>query len=168
MEKISICAVTLAALLGSLTVECAAQDLTESGDFAKLDSYTMNLAFSKDGNALREFRMVSPSSPGQSRNVRAMVRDGSSGKIRRMFDLELHTEFFGATTDGRIAVICQNRGRSEEHVRLFLVDTKSGQIQDFPAKWFDPEDHLPGASISGDGRLVSTYTNSGPTEARGW
>ncbi len=165
MKKILVGSVTLAALLGGSAPKGAAQDLNESGDLEKRDAYTVNLAFSKDGSTLREIRMVTPTSPGRFRNVRVIIRDGSSGKIRRRFDLQPDTELFSLTTDVRIAVIFQNRNRSEEHVRLFLVDTETGQTQDFPSNWFDLEDHLTDASISGDGRLVSIYTNSGPADA---
>jgi len=84
-----------------------------------------------------------------------------------MFDLEPDTELFSATTDARIAVIAENGGRPEGPVRLFLFDTETGRTQDIPPSWFGPEGLLPDAfaNISGDGRLVSIHSDSGPGDS---
>jgi hypothetical protein len=161
MKNLSVFALTLAALLGSWVPNGAAQDLSEAADAENRDAYTVNLAFSKDGLTLREMRMVG----GQFWSLRAISRDVSTGKIRHVFDLGPDTEYFSATTDGRIAVISENRNRAEELVRIFLLDAETGRTRDIPSNWFDPEDHLPDATISGGGRFVSIYSNSGPADA---
>jgi hypothetical protein len=122
LKSLSILLQSLAAFLGTSVPKSAAQDLSEPEDVVKHDAFTETLAFSKDGRILRELRKLSPGS-GQYWRVRAVSRDTATGKIRHVFDLEPDTEFFSGTTDGRIAVISENRDRPEERVRLFLFDT---------------------------------------------
>jgi hypothetical protein len=129
----------------------------------KRDGFTETLVFSKDGRILRELRKVKP--PRGGWGVRIISRDTSTGKIRHVFDLGPDAELFSGTTDARIVVIVENRNRTEEPVRLFLFDTETGRVQDIPSKWFDPEDHLPDASISGNGRFVSIYSLSDSADA---
>jgi len=161
MKNLTVYAMTLAVLLGSAVSKSAPQDLSEVGDAENRDAYTVNLAFSKDARTVREIRMVS----GPSWGVRAISWDASKGKIRQVFDLGPDTKYFSSTSDGRFAVISENADRSEKRVRLFLLDTETGRTRDILSYWFDPEDHLPDATISGDGRFVSIYSNSGPAEA---
>ena len=42
---------------------------------------------------------------------------------------------------------------------------KRGRDEDLPSKWFDANDQSPYAQISGDGRLVSTYMESGANDS---
>jgi hypothetical protein len=161
MKNLTVYAITLAVLLGSAVSKSASQDLNEAGDSENRDAYTVNLAFSKDGRIVREIRTVS----GPIWSVRAISWDVSKGKIRQVFDLGPDTKYFSATSDGRFALISENVDRSEKRVRLFLLDTKTGRTRDIPSDWFDPEDHLPDATISGDGRWVSICSLSGDADA---
>jgi hypothetical protein len=161
MKNLAVFAMMIAVLLGSSISKSAAQGLGEMADSDDGDAYTVNLAFSKDGRTVREIRMVR----GQSRSVRTISRDVLTGKVRHVFDLEPDTRFFSATIDGRIAVISENADRPEKPVRLFLLDTETGHIRDIPSDWFDPSDHLPDASISGDGQWISICSLSGDADA---
>jgi hypothetical protein len=161
MKHLSVFAMTLGAMLGSWVPNGAAQDLSEAGDSENRDAYTVNFAFAKDGLTLRELRTVG----GEFWRLRVISRDASTGKIHHMFDLGPDIQFLSATTDGRIAAISENRDHDGKPVRFYLLDTETGRAQDVPANWFDPEDHLSYATISGDGRLVSIYSDSGPADA---
>jgi hypothetical protein len=164
LKSLSFFLLSLVAFLGTSVAKSAAQDMSDLDDVEKRDGFTKTLAFSKDGRTLRELRKVGPPGGGQFWSVRIISRDTSTGKIRRVFDLEPDTEFFSETSDARIVVIAENRDRPEGQVRLFLFDTETGRTQDIPPNWFGPEDRLPDAyaSISGDGRLVSIHSDSGP------
>jgi hypothetical protein len=161
MKNLSVFAIALATLLGTRVSLSGAQDLGGAGDSENRDAYTVNLAFSKDGRTVREIRRVG----GQFWRVRAISWDAFTGEKRHIIDLGPDTEFFSATTDGRIAVISENRNRSEEFIRLFLLDSETGQTQDIPSNWYDPENHLPDPAISGDGKLIWIHSDSGPDDA---
>jgi hypothetical protein len=45
------------------------------------------------------------------------------------------------------------------------VDADTGESERIPAEWFDADDKWPSAEISGDGSLVSAYSESGPQES---
>jgi hypothetical protein len=94
--------------------------------------------------------------------VRAITYVAATGKVRRVWDLQPNTEFFSATTDGRTLVISVDRSLPEAKAHLFLFDTATGRTQDIPSSWFDADERNPYSKISGDGRLVSAYTESGP------
>jgi len=163
MKRLSIFAVALAAFFGSVVPRSAAQELSELGDAEARGGHTVSLAFSKNGRTLRELRMVRGA--GWYGHTRAVNRDTKTGKISKVFDLEPNTAFFSRTSDGHIVVISENRGQQDQPVRLFLFDTDTGSAQEIPADWFDSGDHNPIAMISGNGRLVSAFAQSGPADA---
>jgi len=121
---------------------------------------TVNLAFSKDGRLLHEIRWVNAAHLGQYGHVRAITYDAATGSIKHVLNLAPDTWFFSATSDGRTAVISVDRERENAQAHLLLVDVETGRTQDIPSRWFDG-DHNPYAQISGNGRLVSAYTDPG-------
>ena len=148
-------------MLVSTTGVTSAQDVTaEAAPGSKYDG-TANLAFSKDGRVLREARTAYPEAQGEFPHVRAISYDAKTGKIVYVLDLAADTWFFSATTDGRIAIISLDRDRTEAPVHLLRVDMETGHTQKLPSNWFDADNHNPYAAISGDGKLVSAFSENG-------
>jgi hypothetical protein len=73
------------------------------------------------------------------------------------------TEIRSVTSDGRKAILAV--ADSSAHVHLVLLDTTTGQREDIPSSWYDPTDSDAIAALSGDGRLVSIYSESGPADS---
>ena len=122
--------------------------------------YRYSLAFSKDGQVLREVRLLKSQSDSEVYRVRVVSYDAATGKVRHVFLLQPDTYYLSETTDGRTLLISADRNRDGMPARLFLFDTETEMTQDIPSEWFDSDDHNPYAAISGDGRLVSNYAKS--------
>jgi hypothetical protein len=149
----------LVVALGDAFSSTSAQEVSAAALPGTADVYGEILAFSKDGRRLREIQRASPSNFW---SVRAVTYDSTTGSISHLLNLEPDTCFYSATSDGRTAIISVNRDR--EDARPFLVDMETGQTQDIPLSWFDADDHNLYAAISGDGRLVSVYSQFGPAD----
>jgi hypothetical protein len=160
--RISLRVVAIAAVLASTASGIAAQDVTFAALPGKADILRDYLSFSKDGRLLREVVPIRSTGKDEVQHVRAITYVAETGKVRRVWDLQPNTEFFSATTDGRTLVISVDRGLPEAQAHLFLFDTATGRTQDIPSSWFDADEQNPYSKISGDGRLVSAYTESGP------
>jgi hypothetical protein len=151
-----------AALLVNIVPECGAQDVSvaTSPEMSGPGVGTVNLAFSNDGRLLRKIQSVNPPAAGAVWSVRAITYDATTGAIKHVLNLGPHTSLFDATSDGRTAIISVDRGREDARAHLLLVDMETGHTQDIPAQWFDADDNDPYAQISGDGRIVSAYSES--------
>lgn len=113
--------------------------------------------FSRDGSLLRViFR--SPSDGGQNEHVRAIIYSVKTGAAIHTFDLDPDTDVFSITSDGATAIV--STATSTEHPHLALLDTDSGQLQPLPDTWIHPDSDLE-AGISGDGHLISVYSETG-------
>jgi hypothetical protein len=150
----------LVAVLVNIAPECTAQDVSVATSPETSGAGTAGLAFSNDGRLLREIQSVNPPAAGAVWSVRAITYDATTGSIKHVLNLGPHTSLFDATSDGRTAIISVDRGREDARAHLLLVDMETGQTQDIPAQWFDADDNDPYAQISGDGRIVSAYTES--------
>jgi hypothetical protein len=64
--------------------------------------------------------------------------------------------------DGRAMVIAADVDMPDARAHLFLLDADTGDTQDIPREWFDADETRPSAAISGDGRLVSIYSEWSP------
>jgi hypothetical protein len=151
-----------AAVLVNIVPECAAQDLSVPASLDTSEGHTISLIFSEDGRLLREIRLLNPEAAIAVWNIRAITYDSSTGSIRHLLNLGPDTWCLSVTSDGRTAIISVDRDREGARAHLLLVDTETGQTQDIPSKWFDANDNNPYATISGDGRIVSAYTESDP------
>jgi hypothetical protein len=110
------------------------------------------LVFGRDGHVLHAI------------GSRAIVYAAESGAVTSTVALGPETEVFSVTSDGRTA-LCAVRLAGGIRVHLVLVDTETGGREDIPASWYDPEYDGPNAALSGDGRLVSIYSESGPRDS---
>lgn len=77
-------------------------------------------------------------------------------------NLDPDTDILSVTSDGRTAIL--DVGAGEEHARFVLLDVITGQRKDIPSDWYEPGPY-PNGALSGDGRLVSIYSESGPAES---
>lgn len=154
----------LVAFVAMFVSSSAAQDVNVIVP-ATGDAYWTVLAFSRDGRILREFASISPAAAGQSWEVRVITYRAATGQIIHQENLPPDTRFDSATSDGRTAVIFVDKDPPEARRHFFLLDTDTGETQDIPSAWLNPNDGQPSAAISGDGRLVSTFSDSGPEES---
>ena len=120
---------------------------------------TVNIAFSRDGRALRELQRVDSSGKDTFSGVRAITYVTATGTIRRVQNLAANTMFFSATTDGRNAIVSVQTGPAEDQQHPFLVDTETGKMEGIPQGWLNSGPY-PFVAISGDGRLISIYSES--------
>jgi hypothetical protein len=139
----------------------SAQEVSVSAMPGTVDLYQDTLAFSRDGRFLREIASIRSFDTDKFSHVRVNTYVAATGEIRHTWDLQPDTWCFSTTTDGRIAVISADRDRQEGHTHLFLFDTETGRPQDIPSSWYDGDLNNPYAAISGDGRLVSAFSDSG-------
>ena len=79
-------------------------------------------------------------------DFRAMV-------VGKIVTFETDTTIGSISSDGRKAIIAVG---NFPHSRLFLLDTVTGQRDDIPPGWYDPG--YPQVALSGDGRLISSYS----------
>jgi outer membrane protein assembly factor BamB len=150
----------------ALFVSCsAAQDVKVPAAQGMGDTYWTKLAFSKDGRILREVGSLDARTTRQGWRARADTYDVATGAIIHQRDLQPFTVAYSTTSDGRTVVIAADNDRPDARSHLFLLDTDTGATQDVPANWFDPDEDRPFAAISGDGLLVSAYSEFGPQQS---
>jgi hypothetical protein len=161
--RLLLVTVAFAAVMMSALPGCAAQDVSIPALPGTADLYHENLAFSKDGRFLREITPISSVTGTQQLwHARAITYVAATGKVRHVWNLQPDTWCLSATTDGRTAVISLDRDRPEGHARDFLFDTETGRTKEIPSSWFAADDNSPYAALSGDGRLVSAFSDWGP------
>lgn len=161
MCRILLMVVATATMLASTASGIAAQDVTFAALPGTADTFRDYLSFSKDGRLLREVVPIKSTGKDEVQHVRAITYVAATGKVRRVWDLQPYTTFSSATTDGRILVISVDRWRPEGRGHFILFDTDTGRTQDIPLSWFAADDPFPDAAISGDGRLVSAFSDWG-------
>ena len=123
------------------------------------------LLFSKDGDWLREFQYRRMEGERYNR-LSVVTYDARTGAVVHVLDLEKDSWFLSATTDGRVALISFNGGVEKARAYVVRLDVETGRQEEIPAQWFG-DDHRPDepyATISGDGRLIATYSETGPGE----
>ena len=152
----------IAAILAGNAFGCAAQEVSVAALPEPSDVYHEKLLFSKDGRFLREIGLVNSADINQASHVRAVTYVAATGDIRHVWNLGSDTTLLSTSSDGRRLVVSRHRGQVGTLARVFLFDTETGRSQDVPSNWFDADDYLAWAEISGNGRLVSTYSESGP------
>jgi hypothetical protein len=162
MHRMSFRMFALAAMIATNVFGSEAQEVSVASLPEFSDPYHEMLAFSKDGRFLREIGSVNSADMDQVSHVRAVTYMAATGGIRHVWNFGSDTTLLSASSDGRRLVIAVHRGTVGARVRVFLFDTKTGRSQDVPSNWFDVDDYLAWAEISGNGRLVSTYSESGP------
>ncbi len=105
------------------------------------------LAFSRDGQLLVAI--------GSSR---AITYDAITGAVRNIVNLRPDTNVLSVTSDGRTAFL--SVPISGGRVQLTLLDTQTGVLAPIPLAWYEPTTYPDGA-LSGDGNLISIYSESG-------
>ena len=161
MCRILLMVVAIAAVSLSTACDIAAQDVTFAPLPGTADTLRDYLSFSKDGRLLREIVPIRSASNPDVWHVRAITYVAATGKVRRVWNLQPNTTFSSATTDGRIMVISVDRWRHEGQGHFILFDTETGRTQDVPLSWFASDDPFSDVAISGDGRLVSAFSDCG-------
>ena len=162
MCRLLLVTVAFAAVIVSAVPGCSAQDVSIPALPGTAQVYRELLAFSKDGRFLREIVPISSVGAEHFSHIRAITYVAATGKVRHVWNLQPDTWCLSATTDGRIAVISVDRDRPQGRTRAFLFDTETGRPQDIPSSWFAADDNNLYAAISGDGRLVSAFSDWGP------
>jgi hypothetical protein len=89
-------------------------------------------------------------------DARAMV-------VANALNFEFDTEVRAISSDGRKAILATGVCGNER--RLVFLDTVTGQRQEIPSTWYDSTDSETPPALSGDGRLLSIYSESGPAES---
>ena len=123
----------------------------------------LSLRFSRDGSLLRAIGR-SPGDTSQSQHVRAVTFAAPTGAVVHIVDLQPDTDVSSVTSDGATAIVSTststvNISASHENEGLFLLDTATGKLQSVPHSWYGPDSDRD-AAISGDGRLVSIYSET--------
>jgi hypothetical protein len=154
-----IAAVLVSAALASSTT---AQNVDAATAHGPTDMYWTGLAFSKDGRILRETGSLNERTAAQGWRVRISAYDAVTGALISRRDLPPYTSLYSQTSDGRIMLIAADVDKPDAQAHLFLLHTESGETQDIPREWFDADETRPYAAISGDGRLVSTFSEWSP------
>jgi hypothetical protein len=162
MLQLSFRMFVVAAMLAGNAFSSAAQEVSVAA-LPQPSDYHETLAFSKDGRLLREIASVNSETERFS-HLRAVTYIAATGEIRRVLHLAPGTRCLSATSDARTIVISVDLDPPEARPPVFLFDTETGQPQNVPPSWFDADDQRPWAAISGDGRLVSAYSESGPED----
>jgi hypothetical protein len=166
VHRLSFRVFALAAMLISSVAGSAAQEVGLAAPPEPTVVLYEQIAFSEDGRILREIESIHSTEPDQSRHVhvRVVTYDAATGKLRHVRNLMPDTRWLSSTSDGRKLVISEDRDHPDEDSHTFLFDSENGRIRDLPSSWFDHDDRRPFAAISGDGRLVSAYSESGPVD----
>ena len=102
------------------------------------------LAFSDDGQFLHAI--------GENR---AIIYSANTGSTTSTLNLQPDTNVLSLTSDGRTAIIAV--GNSGPRAHLLMLYTETGQLQDIPSSWYEPGPY-PNAALSGDGRLISIFS----------
>jgi hypothetical protein len=108
------------------------------------------LAFSEDGKVLHAIES------------RAITYDADTGAETKIVALAPDSSVPSVTSDGRTAIVAL--GISGAKIHLLLLDTETGQSEDIPSGWYDPTDPEVDDALSGDGRLISFYSENGPAD----
>jgi hypothetical protein len=153
----------IALLTLSLLLSSAAAFAQPAAPAQILPSEDLSLRFSRDGSLLRVIGR-SPSAPGQLQHVRAVTYAAQTGAVVHIVDLQPDTDVDSITSDGATAIVTtststENISASHENEGLFLLDTATGKLQAVPRSWYGPDSDWD-AAISGDGRLVSIYSET--------
>jgi hypothetical protein len=151
------------ALVMSLAAEpstSAAQEVTAATIPGMLNTFQEYLAFSKDGRFLREIGTVSTDGTPQNGHVYAVTYVAATGTVRHVWNLPADTWVCSTTAEESFAVVSVDRDRQGAQVHLLLLNVETARTQDIPRKWFDTDDNSPYAQISGDGKLISAYSES--------
>lgn len=146
-----LCQIT-ALLFASLVSACAQPAATQDVRVAPFGYRDMS--FSRDGKLLRIIG-VSLGDLTPREHVRAVTYAVRTGAVVHTVNLAADTNLLSATTDGAKAIVATQA--STENGSLFVMDTATGKLQPIPKSWMDPDSDLD-AGISGDGRLVSLYS----------
>lgn len=158
--RFAVRATLLPVALASTLFSTSAQDMNVPPTPENGHARTEYLGLSQDGLLLREALEISTDGAVPPPFTRVVTYDVKTGKIRSTVDLSAETNWRSATSDGTIAVISTTQTNGEPPRQLFLFNTETGERQDIPSSWFDADDQYPFAAISGDGRLISAYTES--------
>lgn len=150
-------------IFAALASGCSAQTVTMKTSPDSADVTWPQLAFSHNGRVLRE--NASLNSDNNSGPVRIAAYDTVTGAVIRERTLALYTRVESQTSDGRTLLISQADAAGNAPAKLFLLDADTGVTQPIPREWFDADDERPTAALSGDGRLVSAYSENGPQES---
>ena len=118
--------------------------------------YGLSLRFSRDGRFLHVVGL-GPDNSTQGQHVRVVTYSAKTGAVVHVINLQPDTQVLSTTSDGGTAIILTDS--SGEHGRPFLLDTGTGQLEAIPESWYEPESNRD-AAISGDGRLVSIYSET--------
>jgi hypothetical protein len=78
-------------------------------------------------------------------------------------NFEFDTEVRAISSDGRKAILATGVCGNEK--KLAFLDTATGQRKEIPSDWYDLTDSDAIAALSGDGRLLSIYSETGPAES---
>jgi hypothetical protein len=98
----------------------------------------------------------------KTRHVHVVTIDTLTSKVLHTIDLQPDTTAPAINSDGSKAIVVQGDYQSKDH-HLFLLDTETGKLAPLPSLWSTPADD-PDVALSGDGHLISFYTESGPPE----
>jgi hypothetical protein len=112
--------------------------------------------FSRDGRFLHVVGRF-PGAAGEMEHVRAVTYLARTGAVVHVINLQPDTSVGSTTSDGRTAII--ETGASGQHPGLSLLDTETGRLEAIPDSWYQPDSELD-AELSGDGRLVSIYSET--------
>jgi hypothetical protein len=78
-------------------------------------------------------------------------------------NFDYDTEVRAISSDGRKAILATGVCGNEK--KLAFLDTTTGQRKEIPSEWYDLTDSDGVGALSGDGRLLSIYSESGPAES---
>lgn len=123
---------------------------------AAFDLFRLHAAFGRDGRLLRVVG-VSQGESGKDQHVRAVTYSASTGAVIHAVDLQPDTDVVSVTTHGETAIV--SAGESGKNPHFYLLDTATGHETAIPDSWLqkDSDDNV---AISGDGRLVSVYSEN--------
>lgn len=142
----------------------AAQEVDTSSLTGDVDPYANRISFSRDGRLLREAQLVNRGPDEEFPHVRTVTYDALTGRILHVVNLKPDTRVFSTTIDGEKAIVSLNRDRENATAKLLVVDMDTGKTEEVPWIWFDCKENNPYGQISGDGRLVSGYSENGPED----
>jgi hypothetical protein len=90
---------------------------------------------------------------------RALTYNARSAAITNSVDIESGARVFSVSPADPTALL--GVLLSGTRVRFRLLDMNNGRLQDLPSDWYGADDNGPDAAISGDGRLISIYSEDG-------
>ena len=158
LRQSSLLVLGTALLASTLPLNAAAQSSSNAVSI-RVDLWNPQIAFSADGHLLRI--IGSSQDPSGTEHVRAITCNVATGAVLHTIDLQPDTRVSSTTTDGRTAIIVKGLSGSEHHVEISIVDTETGKTAPIPIAWYDPKETNPDADLSGDGRLISIYSEGG-------